>query len=124
MSVRKNKELKKLSGTFQRAKEKKPRTEADIKQQIEETKEASESIRVNLRLATKVIAAKGLMVKTVVHDSHGAASKVERINPAIREQKDALKSLKSLRSQLALLESELETVTVTNEEDDELNQFD
>ena len=124
MAAKKSKALKKLAGTYQRAKEKKPRTEADIKEEISEVKEAIDAMRVSLRLATQELGSKGLMVLTVVTDSNGRHAKVRRLNPAAKAQKDALKMQQSLRKQLAGLEAELESAGVTTEEDNELDQFD
>jgi hypothetical protein len=124
MAVKKTKALKKLAGTYQKAKEKKPRIAADIHQEIVEVKEAIDAMRVALRLATQELGKKGLMVLTTVTDSNGAFMKVHKLNPAAKAQKDSLKMQQSLRKQLAGLEAELDSSTVKTDEDDELADFD
>jgi hypothetical protein len=74
--------------------------------EIEDVRQSLAEMRVNARLAAADIAKRGLSITTMVTDNNGKLNKVERVNPMVRIQREALRSIASLRRQLALLEEE------------------
>ena len=83
---------------------------SSLKARIRHTERAIVSMHMSMELATKEINEKGFFVQTVVHDSHGKASMVERQNPALKRQRESLRSITALQKQLSLLRDELENV--------------
>jgi len=46
------------------------------------------------------------MVATQISDSHGKFTEVQRINPAVKVQREALRAISSLKRQILQLEEE------------------
>jgi hypothetical protein len=84
---------------------------ADPATELADAQEALAAMRQNLRLATQEIAKKGLLVETVICDSHGKPVKVERINPTLKTQREALRAIGVLKKQIENLQKEVQTST-------------
>jgi hypothetical protein len=74
--------------------------------EIQDVTEALQAMRTNARLAAADIAKRGLTIKTKVTDNSGKLNTVERVNPMVRIQREALRSVASLKRQLAVLREE------------------
>jgi hypothetical protein len=74
--------------------------------EIQDVTEALEAMRTNARLAAADIAKRGLTIKTKVTDNNGKLNTVERVNPMVKIQREALRSISSLKRQLAVLQEE------------------
>lgn len=81
---------------------------ADPAAELADATEALAAMKQNLKLATKAIADKGLFVKTQIADSHGKFTTVERINPALKAQREALRAIGVLKKQIADLQKEVQ----------------
>jgi|HubBroStandDraft_6_1064221.scaffolds.fasta_scaffold102345_3 hypothetical protein len=75
-------------------------------QELADCREALAAMKQNLQLATADIAKRGLLVKTTVTDSHGKVSKVDRINPSVKIQREAMRAVNNLKKQICGLEEE------------------
>ena len=81
---------------------------SDPSAELNDAQEALAAMRQNLKLSTKEIASKGLLIQTVICDSHGKPVKVERINPALKTQREALRAIGVLKKQIADLQKEVQ----------------
>lgn len=84
---------------------------ADPAQELADAQTALDAMRQNLKLATAEIAEKGLLVTTQIADSHGKFTTVERINPAIKVQREALRTIGVLKRQIEQLQKEVAAST-------------
>jgi len=111
MRQRKTTEEKKLNGTLQECRETMRKEKAaaieDPVSELAECIEVLEAMRRNQRLATADIRKRGLMVTTIAHDNNGTARTVERINPSVKVQREAVRACASLRKQIAALREEV-----------------
>jgi hypothetical protein len=103
---RKLKSDKRHSGTLRKSREAKRAANSDPKTELEDAREALTAMRQNLRLSTAELAKRGLLIKIPVTDHHGKITIAERINPCVRVQRESLKSIASLKKQIAILEEE------------------
>jgi hypothetical protein len=85
---------------------KRKRQPVDPEQELADCREALAAMKQNLQLATADIAKRGLLVKTSVTDSHGKVSKVDRINPSIKIQREAMRAVNNLKKQIAGLDED------------------
>ena len=83
----------------------------DPAQELADAQTALDAMRQNLKLATAQIAEKGLLVSTQIADSHGRFTTVERINPAIKVQREALRTITVLKRQIEQLQKEVRAST-------------
>jgi hypothetical protein len=97
---------KNLKGT-QRKTSDTPRTAAEVRADLKDVRDGIAAMHSNLRLATADILANGMMVETVVTDSHGKATPAQRVNPAFKVQREALSALRSFKRYLVILQDEL-----------------
>jgi hypothetical protein len=104
--TRKSVQQKLLQDTFKKFREQARKKPANPEQELADCREALEAMKQNLRLATADIAERGLLVETAVTDSHGKISKVDRINPSIKIQREAMRAINNLKKQIAGLEEE------------------
>jgi hypothetical protein len=81
---------------------------SDPAAELSDAQTALDAMRQNLKLATQEIAKKGLLVQTVICDSHGKPVKVERINPSIKIQREALRAIGVLKRQIESLQKEVQ----------------
>jgi hypothetical protein len=105
-ATRKSKQQKLLQDTFKKSREEARKKPANPEEELADCREALEAMKQNLRLATADIAQRGLLVETAVTDSHGKVSTVDRINPSIKIQREAMRAISNLKKQIAGLEEE------------------
>jgi hypothetical protein len=84
---------------------------ADPAQELADAQTALDAMRQNLQLATAQIAEKGLLVTTQISDSHGKFTTVDRINPAIKVQREALRTITVLKRQIEQLQKDVQAKT-------------
>lgn len=113
---------KKARGTLRKCRIVAPRTLETVREEIAETEQALTDMRHVLSLALTQIRKRGLMIKTVVLDSHGQPVKTEKVNPALKVQKDALTSVRSLKRYLVLLREE-ENLAAEKQNESEDNEW-
>jgi hypothetical protein len=99
---------KKLKGTLKKSREAARTKVADPVTELADARETLEAMRHNLRLAGAEIKEHGLMVTTVVFDTHNKPIAAERPNPALKIQREALRAITYLKRQIGILEAELE----------------
>jgi hypothetical protein len=104
--TRKSVQQKLLQDTFKKSREQARKKPANPEQELADCREALEAMKQNLRLATADIAERGLLVETAVTDSHGKISKVDRINPSVKIQREAMRAINNLKKQIVGLEEE------------------
>ncbi len=104
---RMTKKEKELNGTLRKAREEARTKPSDPHSELQDAREALEAMKQNMRQATQEISAKGLMVATQISDSHGKFTEVQRINPAVKVQREALRAISSLKRQILQLEEEI-----------------
>jgi hypothetical protein len=97
---------KNARGTNQKCRALVPRTLEVIRAEIAEMEQAIDDMRYILSLTVGEIRKKGLMVTLTVLDSHGAPVKTKKVNPALKVQKDAMASLRSLKRMVDFLREE------------------
>jgi len=114
---RKTKKEKELIGTLRKAREEARTKPADPQSELQDAREALEAMKQNMRQATQEISAKGLMVATQISDSHGTFTEVQRINPAVKVQREALRAISSLKRQISALQDEINEATKQQEEE-------
>ena len=109
---------KKARGTHKKCRTLVPRTLEIIRAEISDMEQAIDDMRYTLSLTVGEIRKKGLMVTLTVLDSHGAPVKVRKVNPALKIQKDAMASLRSLKRMVEFLreEEKLAEVKINREE--------
>jgi prefoldin subunit 5 len=83
---------------------------SDPVQELADATEALNAMKQNVKLATKAIADKGLFITTQITDSHGKFVTVERINPALKAQREALRAINVLKRQIEQLQKEVKEV--------------
>src|SRR6267378_171626 len=105
-ATRKSAKQKLLQDTFKKSREEARKKPANPEEELADCREALEAMKQNLRLATADIAGRGLLVETVVTDSHGKVSKVDRINPSLKIQREAMRAISNLKKQIDELEEE------------------
>ncbi len=57
------------------------------------------------------------MVATQIADSHGKFTEVQRLNPAVKVQREAMRAIKSLKRQIAELEEEIRATPVADRQE-------
>jgi hypothetical protein len=77
-------------------------------QELADATEALQIMRENLRSATAELRKSGLMVETIVTDHHGKQTKVQRVSPMVRVQREAMRTIGVLKKQIALLQKEVQ----------------
>lgn len=122
-ATRKSAKQKLLQDTFKRSREEARKKPANPEQELADCREALEAMKQNLRLATADIAGRGLLVETVVTDSHGRVSKVDRINPSLKIQREAMRAISNLKKQIAGLEEEARERQKKEHEEGESKEF-
>jgi hypothetical protein len=115
---------KKARGTLHKCRVAAPRTLETVRQEIEETEQALTDMRHVLALALAQIRKRGLMVTTKVLDSNGKGVRTEKLNPALKVQKDALSSVRSLKRYLVLLREEENLASEKQKDNDDFSDFD
>lgn len=103
---RKTTEQKKRQGTLRKSREAARKRSEDPQSELDDAREALAAMRQNLKLSTAEIAAKGMLVTTQIADSHGKFTVVERMNPALKIQREAMRAIASLKKQIAELQEE------------------
>jgi hypothetical protein len=81
---------------------------SDPAAELNDAQEALAMFKDNLRAATKELSKSGLMVKTQIADSHGKFTTVQRINPMLKVQREALRAIGMLKRQIAELQKEVQ----------------
>jgi len=114
---RKTKKEKELVGTLRKAREEARTKPSDPQSELQDAREALEAMKQNMRQATQQIAEKGLMVATMISDSHGKFTEVQRLNPAVKVQREAMRAIKSLKRQIAELEEEIRATPVADRQE-------
>ena len=122
-ATRKSVQQKLLQDTFKKSREEARKKPANPEQELADCREALEAMKQNLRLATADIAGRGLLVETVVTDSHGKVSKVDRINPSLKIQREAMRAINNLKKQIAGLEEEARDKQKKEHEESESTEF-
>src|SRR6266404_6642518 len=122
-ATRKSAKQKLLQDTFKRSREDARKKPASPEQELADCREALEAMRQNLQLATADIASRGLLVETTVTDSHGKTSKVDRINPSLKIQREAMRAISNLKKQIAGLEEEEKAREQKKKDEDSYSQF-
>jgi hypothetical protein len=120
---RKSVQQKLLQDTFKKSREEARKKPANPEQELADCREALEAMKQNLRLATADIASRGLLVETVVTDSHGKVSKVDRINPSLKIQREAMRAINNLKKQIAGLEEEEKAREQKKKNAEDSNEF-
>ena len=82
---------------------------SDPAAELADATEALEVMRDNLRAATKELRKSGLMITTQIADSHGKFTKVQRVNPMLKVQREALRAIGVLKKQIAELQKEVQS---------------
>jgi DNA-binding ferritin-like protein len=117
---RKTKREKELLGTLRKAREEARTKSSDPQSELEDAREALEAMKQNMRQATHLLAEKGLMVTTQIANTHGKFTEVQRVNPAVKVQREAMRAIKSLKKQIAELEEEKKAMPVSEKQDSAL----
>lgn len=117
---RKTKREKELNGTLRKDREAARTKPSDPRSELEDAREALEAMKQNMRQATQLLAEKGLMVTTQIADSHGKFTDVQRVNPAVKVQREAMRAIKSLKKQIAELEEESKAMPVAEQQESAL----
>ena len=120
---RMTKKEKAARGTLRKAREEARTKPADPQSELQDAREALEAMKQNMRQATQEISAKGLMVATQISDSHGKFTDVQRINPAVKVQREALRAISSLKRQILQLEEEINERKKKKQQADEISEF-
>jgi hypothetical protein len=120
---RKSKALKELHGTLRKAREAARTKPSDPQTELEDAREALESMKQNMRQATQQIAENGLMVLTQIADTHGKFKGVLRLNPAVKVQREAMRAIKSLKRQIAELQEEINEQEKSKQQEEERSEF-
>jgi hypothetical protein len=74
--------------------------------ELQDATEALSIMRDNLRAATAELLKSGLMITTQIADSHGKFTKVQRVNPMLKVQREALRAIGALKRQIESLQKE------------------
>jgi hypothetical protein len=114
---RKTKAQKLLTDTFRQSREAARTKPVDPQSELEDAREALEAMKQNMRQATQQIAEQGLMVTTQIADSHGKFTEVQRVNPAVKVQREAMRAIASLKRQISALQEEINEATKQQEEE-------
>jgi len=122
-ATRKSVQQKLLQDTFKKNREEARKKPANPEQELADCREALEAMKQNQRLATVDILQRGLMVETAVTDSHGKVAKVDRINPSIKIQREAMRAISNLKKQIAGLEEEEKAREQKKKDEESYSQF-
>jgi hypothetical protein len=122
-ATRKSAKQKLLQDTFKKSREEARKKPVNPEQELADCREALEAMKQNLRLATADIAQRGLLVETVVTDSHGKVSKVDRINPSLKIQREAMRAINNLKKQIAGLEEEEKAREQKKKDEEDASEF-
>jgi hypothetical protein len=122
-ATRKSAKQKLLQDTFKKSREEARTKPANPEQELADCREALEAMRQNLQLATADIASRGLLVETVITDSHGKVSKVDRINPSLKIQREAMRAINNLKKQIAGLEEEEKAREQKKKDEEDSSEF-
>ena len=120
---RKTKKEHEIAGTLRESREAARKKPSNPRRELGDAREALEAMKQNMRQATQEISAKGLMVTTQISDSHGKFTDVQRINPAVKVQREALRAISSLKRQILQLEEEINERKKTKQQADEISEF-
>jgi SpoVK/Ycf46/Vps4 family AAA+-type ATPase len=122
-ALRKSKKEKALNRTLRQDREAARTKPSNPKTELEDAREALEAMKQNMRQATQQIAEQGLMVTTQIVNSHGKFTEVQRLNPAVKVQREAMRAIKFLKRQIAELEEELKLLPVTEGQESVLTRI-
>jgi hypothetical protein len=114
---------KNARGTNQKCRALVPRTLEIIRNELADMEQAIDDMRYVLSLTVGEIRKKGLMVTLTVLDSHGAPVKTKKVNPALKVQKDAMSSLRTLKRMVVLLREEEALADANNRREEEFEEF-
>jgi uncharacterized protein GlcG (DUF336 family) len=120
---RKSKREKELYGTLKKSREAARTKPSDPQTEMEDAREALEAMKQNMRQATQQIAESGLMVTTQIADSHGKFTDVQRVNPAVKVQREAMRAIKSLKRQIAELQEEINEQEKNKQQAEDAEEF-
>jgi len=120
---RKTKKEKELFGTLRKAREEARTKPSDPQSELQDAREALEAMKQNMRQATQQIAENGLMVVTQISDSHGKFTEVQRVNPALKVQREAMRAIKSLKRQIAELQEEINEQEKSKQQEEDAEEF-
>lgn len=122
MPVKLTERQKKARGTHQQSRALVPRTIEHVREEIADMQTILADMRYTLGLALDEIRERGLMVKTRVLNSNGQAVRVQKVNPALKVQREAMSAIRSLKRQLAGLREE-EELAAAKVSDEEFSEF-
>jgi cell fate (sporulation/competence/biofilm development) regulator YmcA (YheA/YmcA/DUF963 family) len=117
---RKTKKEKALIGTLRKDREAARTKLSDPQSELQDAREALEAMKQNMRQATQLLAEKGLMVTTQIANTHGKFTEVQRVNPAVKVQREAMRAIKSLKRQITELEEEIKALPVSEHQESAL----
>jgi Sec-independent protein translocase protein TatA len=120
---RTSKAHKDLHGTLRKAREAARTRPSDPQTELEDAREALEAMKQNMRQATHQIAENGLMVLTRIADTHGKFAEVQRLNPAVKVQREAMRAIKSLKRQIAELQEEINEQEKNKQQAEDASEF-
>jgi hypothetical protein len=120
---RKSKAHKELHGTLRKAREDARTKPSDPQTEMQDAREALEAMKQNMRQATQQIAENGLMVLTQIADTHGKFKEVQRLNPAVKVQREAMRAIKSLKRQITELQEEIDEQENKKQQEEDASEF-
>jgi hypothetical protein len=110
-------------GTNQKCRVLVPRTLETIGVEIADMERAIDDMRFVLSLTVGEIRKHGLMVRLTILDSHGSPVKTKKVNPALKVQKDAMSSLRTLKRMVVLLREEEALAAAKESASSEFEEF-
>lgn len=116
-ALRKTKREKELNGTLRKDREAARTKPSDPRSELQDAREALEAMKQNMRQATQLLAENGLMVTTLIANTHGKFTEVQRVNPAVKVQREAMRAIKSLKRQVVELEEEIKVLPVSEHQE-------
>jgi hypothetical protein len=106
MPVKLSEREKNARGTAQKCRTLQARPLKVVRTDIRDLRQIISDVGFNLQLARQSVHDDGLFLEVVVADSNGKLNRTKKITPALKIQREALTSLKSLNRQLVLLHEE------------------
>jgi len=116
---RKTKAEKLRRGTLNVTREAQRKKPEDPASELQEAKEMLAMMQEDLRAANAELREHGLMITTTIANNHGKFTEVQRVNPMLKIQREALRAIKILKQQIAVLQEEAPEKAKQEQEDAE-----
>jgi hypothetical protein len=120
---RKSTDYKRLVGTYKQTRDVPLRPLPELESDLSFARELLEDMRFNLAVSNGAIREHGMRMVFVSKDKNGHFHDIVKSNPALRIQQEAVRHMKTLSVEIALLEEQAATATKQKFDDEDFAEL-